>query len=621
MGVILFLLSHQRVGSKSWEAICDAHLLPHLLVGNDRTQSRGPYVLLAVAWTLCILALAGPAWSKLPQPVYRSQSALVLVLDLSRSMDAEDMRPSRLTRAKHKVLDILKQRQEGQTALVVFSGEPYVVSPLTDDANTIAAMVPTLDTSLMPAQGSRPDLALLQATKLLVQSDVPSGNLLLITDGVDDVDIQSVVGKMRSHHHRISILGVGTVDGAPIPQSGGLVKNEDGDIVIPKLNPQALVELAKIGGGQYATLTIDDQDLATVLPSDWAAPDEKRDQTSQRTTELWREEGPWIVLGLLALAIPAFRPGWLGVLFLMLIITPSPSQAFFGDDWWFRSDQQGARAMENDNPQQAATLFEDPSWKGVANYRSGNFQEAIDNFSHDDSPDGHFNRGNALARSGRLQEALQAYQTVLEQDQTHEDARHNYDLIEKLLKQQESQNQSDSKGDPSQDGGSSESEQAKREQSQESRDQQSSQQQSSDSQASAQSNASSEGTGRETSQDMEQRESQPMTGSSEEQKESNSELAQQQSLKNDRDEEEESRQAESFSPEAEKDPSDGDQKSMTAVGLSKEEKTDLESQQALEQWLRRIPDDPGGLLRRKFLLEHRRRQEAGQLNASGGKTW
>ena len=622
LGLILFLLYRQRTDSRGWERVCDAHLLPHLLVGHDRIQSRSPYILLAVAWALCLLALAGPVWSKLPQPVFRAQSALVLVLDLSRSMDAEDIRPSRLTRAKHKVLDILKQRQEGQTALVVFSGEPYVVSPLTEDSNTIAAMVPSLDTTLMPVQGSRPDLALLQAKKLLEQSDIPRGNLLLITDGIEDIDVQSAVEKLKIRQHRISVLGIGTIEGAPIPQTGGFVKDEEGAIVIPKLNPQALAELARIGGGQYATITIDDQDLEAVLPSDGSAAEKSLDSTRQRTTELWREEGPWIVLGVVALAIPAFRPGWLGMLLITYLFMPSNSQAFFSEDWWYRPDQQGARAMEKGDPRRAATLFQDSSWKGVANYRSGNFQEAVENFSKDDSPDGHFNRGNALARSGKLREALQAYQTTLQHAPTHKDAQHNYELIETLLKQQEQRNQSDSKGDPSQGEPSSESEQSEGEHSQESRGQQNRQQQSRDSKADVQSKESSQSSDDTSSNKAEQQAGQSTPESTDKQEESNSEVTQQPSIKSDKGQGEEGSQPiKPFSLDAENDPGDGDQKSMTAAGLSKEEKTQRESQQAMEQWLRRIPDDPGGLLRRKFLLEHRRRQESGQLNVSSGKTW
>ncbi len=623
LGMMIFFLLRQRVGSKSWEAVCDAHLLPHLLVGSDQSQSRAPYILLVTVWLLCLLALAGPVWSKLPQPVFRAETSLVLVLDLSRSMDAEDVQPSRLTRAKHKVLDILKDRQEGQTALVVFSGEPYVVSPLTEDSNTIAAMVSSLDTNLMPVQGSRPDLALLQAKKLLEQSHVPKGNILLITDGIEEGDVHGTVKNLLGQHHRVSVLGVGTTEGAPIPQRGGFVKDQDGDIVIPKLNPEALAELAKIGRGRYATLTIDDQDLETVLPSDWTISDETQKRTSQRTTELWREEGPWIVLGIVALTIPAFRTGWIGVLFIVLLLTPSPGEAFFEGNLWSRPDQQGAHALEQDDPEKAATLFEDPSWKGVANYRAGNYQEAVEYFSQDHSADGHFNRGNALARSGQLQDALQAYQTALQQNPTHNDARYNYELIEKLLQQQDNQQHSDSDGETTQDKQSSDSERSESPQSQEHGEQKNSGQGSDKEQAKGKSTPSSQRTKEDSSQSNSQQDAQPSSDTSGQQEQANTRVAQEESSENDRGEEiGENLHAGRPADDAQKDHQDNtDQKSMTTAGLSKNKNRELESQQAMKQWLRRIPDDPGGLLRRKFLLEHRRRQESGQLNTSGTKSW
>ncbi|GJL56124.1 MAG: hypothetical protein NPIRA02_32560 [Nitrospirales bacterium] len=627
LGLIVFFLVRQRVGAQGWEAVCDAHLLPHLLVGNNRTSSRGPYILLAVVWFLCLLALAGPVWSKLPQLVFRAQSALVLVVDLSRSMDAQDIQPSRLTRAKHKVLDILKRRQEGQTALVVFSGEPYVVSPLTEDANTIAAMVSSLETSLMPALGSRPDLALLQAQDLLEQSGISNGTILLMTDGVDMSDIQPVVKKLRSQQHRVSVLGIGTSEGAPIPQSDGFLKDENGAIVLPKLNPKELKEVAKMGKGRYATIRVDDQDLDAVLSSDWTIEKQQGDPTTSRTTELWREEGPWLVLGIVALTIPAFRSGWLGIVFAMLLLTPSPGQAFFGEDWWFRPDQRGVQAMKQKDPQKAATLFEDPSWKGVANYRAGNFEEAVESFSQDNSPDGHFNRGNALARAGRLQEALEAYQTALQQAPSHQDAQHNHALIEELLKEQEDQKDSDSTGDPSQDDQSSESKESEGKQAQKSEGQEGQQEgkeSSGNAQAGTQSDAGSQEDTETSSQDMKNQAPQPSSGSSGEQQESPPEFAQQGDSEEAVDEaEKQEPRAGSLPEESSTDPNEPEmeQAPMTTAELSREEKTELESQQATEQWLRRIPDDPGGLLRRKFLLEHRRRQEAGQGRVSGGKTW
>jgi Ca-activated chloride channel family protein len=182
---LLFFLARRKATAQLWESVCDAHLLPHVLVGTTGAKSSSPIILLGLGWTLALVALAGPVWSQLPQPVFRAESALVIVLDVSRSMDAQDLAPSRLTRAKHKILDILQLRKEGQTALVIFSGESFVVSPLTDDARTMKTLVQTLETNLMPVQGSRPDLALKRGNELLEQAGIPGGDLLLITDETD----------------------------------------------------------------------------------------------------------------------------------------------------------------------------------------------------------------------------------------------------------------------------------------------------------------------------------------------------------------------------------------------------------------------------------------------------
>jgi Ca-activated chloride channel family protein len=264
---LIVLLAKRGATAQLWESVCDAHLLPHVLVGTERSGHRLPLWLLGVGWTLAVLALAGPVWSQLPQPVFRAESALVLVLDLSRSMDVQDVAPSRLTRAKHKILDILKARKEGQTALVVYAGESFVVSPLTSDANTIMTLVQSFETELMPLQGSRADLALLKADELLKQVGYAGGDLLLLTDGEGDTATIKVVEDLRKQGRRISVLGIGTVDGAPIPEPGGFLKDQDGAIVIPKLDIPSLQAITKAGGGQYATVTLDDQDIMRVLPS------------------------------------------------------------------------------------------------------------------------------------------------------------------------------------------------------------------------------------------------------------------------------------------------------------------------------------------------------------------
>ena len=209
VGLLVFL-AKRGANAHVWESVCDAHLLPHVLVGTTGAKSRSPIILLGLGWTLALVALAGPVWSQLPQPVFRAESALVIVLDVSRSMDAQDVAPSRLTRAKHKILDILQARQEGQTALVIFAGESFVVSPLTDDARTMKTLVQTLETNLMPVQGSRPDLALHMGNELLEQAGIPGGDLLLVMDGDAEPETLEAIKQVASKGRKISVLGVGT---------------------------------------------------------------------------------------------------------------------------------------------------------------------------------------------------------------------------------------------------------------------------------------------------------------------------------------------------------------------------------------------------------------------------
>ncbi len=618
---LILLLAKRGAAVQVWESVCDAHLLPHLLVGTEGSGRRLPLGLLGVCWTLAVLALAGPVWSQLPQPVFRAESTLVMVLDLSRSMDVQDVAPSRLTRAKHKILDILKARKEGQTALVVYAGEAFVVSPLTDDANTMMTLVQSLETELMPLQGSRADLALQKADELLKQVGHAGGDLLLLTDGEGDPATVKVVEDLRSHGRRISVLGVGTVDGAPIPEPGGFLKDQDGATVITKLDISSLQAIARAGGGQYATVTLNDQDIIRVLPSSVSPRAFSSSTSKQRTTNLWREEGPWLVLLLLALALPAFRPGWLGM-FLAFMLIPQVSQAFSWENLWIRPDQQGVQALERGAPEEAAALFHDPEWKGVANYRAGKYQEAEKAFSTVDTPDGHYNRANALANLGRYEDALAAYQAALTQQPHHEDARYNMEVIKKLLEKQsppkpdaQHSQQSDASSSKQENDGNDAGDEAGK-----------SEQVSDSPHEPFQS-------GKGGSQKAIQKEPQPLTESRsdpssrphqpEKDPKTSGETTARETQEPDPSKADESQQpVSSPSSSSEGKPENQPEKSEVASAGSFEQTSEmLKSEQALQQWLRRIPDDPGGLLRRKFLLEHQRRVESGRPIPSQGRRW
>jgi Ca-activated chloride channel homolog len=616
---IIWLLAKRGTSAQVWESVCDAHLLPHVLVGTEGARRRLPLVLLGSGWALAVFALAGPVWSQLPQPVFRAESALVLVLDLSRSMDVQDVAPSRLTRAKHKILDILNARKEGQTALVVYAGESFVVSPLTNDAKTMVTLVQSLETDLMPLQGSRADLALRKAHELLEHVGHEGGDLLLLTDGEGDPATLEVVKVLRNQGRRVSVLGVGTVDGAPIPEPDGFLKDQDGAVVIPKLDIPSLQGLARAGGGRYATVTFDDQDINRVLPARVSPETLSSSPSEQRTTNLWREEGHWLVLLLLPLALLAFRPGWLGMLLAFMLI-PQVSEAFSWESLWFRPDQQGIRALERDAPEEAAALFQDPGWKGLAHYQAGNYQEAEEAFSTVNTPEGHYNRGNALANLGRYKEALASYQEALTQQPDHADARHNKSVIEKLLEKQSS---------PKQEG------------------QQPSQ---SESSSSKQGNDgdNARGEGREPAHASDSTNGQSGSGTGGPQKEKQEEQkdasgstfdssgSQNQSKKDGKttgknvareaqdpesSKADQSDQPVSSSSSIEEKTGDGAERSEVASAPGDQTSDMQKSEQALQQWLRRIPDDPGGLLRRKFLLEHQRRLESGKGMPSQGRRW
>ncbi len=619
--LVLFLVVAKRgTTAQIWESVCDAHLLPHLLVGTEGVARRMPLVLLGLGWTVAVCALAGPVWSQLPQPVFRADSALVMVLDLSRSMDVQDVTPSRLTRAKHKILDMLKARKEGETALVVYAGESFVVSPLTDDANTMVTLVQSLETELMPLQGSRTDLALKKAHELLQHVRQASGDVLLVTDGEGDPATLMVVDELRSQGVRVSVLGVGTVDGAPIPETGGFLKDQDGAVVIPKLDIPSLQAIARMGGGHYATVTADDQDINRVLPS-YASTSALSSSTAEhRTTDLWREEGPWLVLLLLILALPSFRPGWLGMLLAFMLI-PQVSEAFSWENLWVRPDQQGIKALERDAPEEAAALFQDPGWKGIANYRAGKYQEAEEAFSIVDTPEGHYNRGNALANLGRYEDALASYQTALTQQPNHPDAQHNLEIIKQILDQPSSGEQA---GDQSQQSDASSGK--KKNDGNETGGEGENSEEASDS---THKNSNSE---KGDSQKGKQEETEQLAGSgadpattsnqpNKDQKASEENIARESQGEDPLKANQTKKPLSAPSTMEEKPGDQAEHSAVVSAGAAAQPPEMQKSEQVLQQWLRRIPDDPGGLLRRKFLLEHQRRVESGRSTISQGTRW
>lgn len=556
----------------NWAKIINPALLPFLMQGDSDKKQRGIYWVL-LAWIVGCLALAGPAWEQLPQPVHKKDSALILIMDLSPSMLAEDIKPSRLARARFKLIDILKNRTEGYSALVVYGGEAYTLSPLTEDSNTIISLVPTLQPSLLPVYGSNTEEAVETALELAVNGGYQQGDLLLITDGVASPafgTVQSMVKKAGKF--RLSILGVGTAQGAPIPTgSGGFVKDSNGAIVIPKLSPASLKMLAQNSGGSYRTLSADDSDISALLKTTEALfPDATKEL--ERDFDLWDDQGFWLIFLLLPILMFSFRKGNIALVLLVPSLFSDPVSAFGWRDLWLTPDQQASRALQEGDAETAQALFKDPQWRGSAAYKAGDYQAAIDTFLQNDSAEGHYNRGNGLAKSGDLDGAIEAYNQALTLQPEMADAIANRDLVEQLKQQQQQQNQDQSQQQQNQE-----------QQNQEQQSDSGNQQQPPESQGDKEQNK-----GQNQPQDQDQNQAQEAQEQETEQPETEKQAEQEA-------QQERSEKAQQQTPELTQE---------LEEELSEEQK---QAQQELQQWLRRVPDDPGGLLREKFRYQSRQR--------------
>lgn len=305
---MLFMLKH-RQNNSGWESIVDPILQPYV-IEPDTTQRSGFKWLLLLGWLICLLTLSGPVWEKQEVPVFQGQQAQVVLFDLSRSMYSDDIKPSRIARARFKLTDFLQEASGVQIALIAFAERPYVVSPLSDDSNTIAAFVESLDPAIMPAQGSRIDLAIEKGVDLLSQASVQQGQLILITDSsvrAKDIAAASVA---KTTGHRLSVIGVGTEQGAPLrSEDGRFLQDAKGAIVVPQLNPTALAGLARAGGGIFATLSSGDQDLQQLAQVQKTLSLSQEENEKKTSNEYWIEYAPYVVLILCLCALLLFRRG------------------------------------------------------------------------------------------------------------------------------------------------------------------------------------------------------------------------------------------------------------------------------------------------------------------------
>ncbi|HET6806253.1 MAG TPA: VWA domain-containing protein [Frateuria sp.] len=598
--VIAWLATRGQGARAQLERLVDPELLPHLLQGRAQRRSVPP-ALLALGWVLAVLAFAGPSWSRLPQPLYADRAAQVVAISLSEHMLARDVAPSRLDRARYKARDLFAANRGGLNGLVAYAGEAFVVAPLTSDANSLNDLLDALAPDTMPVDGDDAAAAIARGTALIRDARVGGGSLILITDDAGASAVQAA-RQARADGVRVSVLGVGTTRGGPVPLAeGGFLRDAQGGVAMAGRDDTALAALAAAGGGRYVPMRADHADIDALQARLRSGGEQATGQASAQ----WEDRGPWLLLPLLPLLALAFRRGWLLLLPLVLLpLLPARAEAGTWQDLWQRRDQQATQALRQGHAKQALALARDPALRGAAAYRAGDYDAAVGALQPVKTTDAQYNLGNALARAGRYREALAAYDRALALDPRNADAKANRQAVEAWLRRQpppqdgnaDAQNQAGGKSSrsrPRQDDQSSKKDSQGNRRGEQQDGRQGSQGQQGRGEQPPEAQAGQESSGQHAGERREQQgANRPLTAQ---------ERAEQQARM--------ARAGQALKQQLDRALGDkaGSRSAEHQLGALDKDDPQARLPAELRQALQRVPDDPGALLRRKFELEYRQR--------------
>ncbi|HZZ11482.1 MAG TPA: VWA domain-containing protein [Paraburkholderia sp.] len=421
-----------------WRDVIDPALLEHLIVGDAKRRVLQPVHTLALLLGIGALAAAGPTWQQERPPFNQDRAPLVVVLELAHSMDATDVAPTRLERAKQKVLDLARARKGARTGLVVFAATGHLVVPPTEDPAMLELYVPALSPSLMPRDGKNANAGLDAAERLLA-NDPAAGTIVFMSDGFDADQTDALVQKAKSIRHQLLWLAVGTENGGPIRgPDGKIAMDAQGRPLMGTFDAAAIRKVADEAGIPLASMRADDDDVAWVQHRAQAYLAQAEEA---KLVPHWKESGYWLVLPLLLLALWSFRRGWtvkwLPVVLISLAFSAMPRHAEAAQWRWVdlfaTHDQQGRWAFDHGDYPHAAQCFDDPMWKGRAQYLAGDYAGALASFSRLKSVDAYFYMGNTLAHLDDYAAAIKAYDNALKLQPGLQAAADNRAFLQRLL--------------------------------------------------------------------------------------------------------------------------------------------------------------------------------------------
>ena len=630
LAIILLILWRQKSANTDWNRYIPNHLSV-LLVEQGEKQKKSLWYWLAFSWIIAVLALTGPAMTKQNLPVFAKNQGRILVMDMSLSMYATDLSPNRLAQARFRAVDLLQGIKEGETGLVAYAGDAFLISPLTQDSATLLNLLPTLSPDIMPVRGSNMASAIKQAQQLLIQGGHLNGDILIFTDGINNQDFDASMALVKNSPYRLGILAIGSEQGAPIKlPDGQLQRDTSNEIVVAKTNYDLLNQLALASQGQLFPAQNDGSDTEALI--NWLQ-NEGQSQETELSGETWQDLGPYLALLLLLPALLSFRQGTAFALLLVILLPTPQAQASVWDDLWQTQDQQAMDKFNQGQFSEAAEQFDHQQWQANAHYEAGDFEKALQGFEKDTSAQGYYNQGNALMQQNKFSDAKQRYQQALELDDTLAQAKANKALAEKLEEQQKQEQQGSDQqnsdennsdkgesGDNNQDGQGQDGDKDKSDKGESSQDK--SQEESGDdkrqqNQASQEDAREKQSSGNQSNDSNDQSDDNQMQASSDEQslkeQEQEKEHQRQQASAEspEQNSPEEQAKAKQTGPQQDPTNSGADETKVEQPVTAQNKPTDLPPD--MNRALQAISEDPQVLLRNKMELEYQKRRQRGEL--------
>lgn len=441
---LYFFFYHNTTDINKLEHFADKFLIPHLLINSQIAQVSviKSIILGSLLWICLISAMACPRWSFQEIQDFSADKTLVILLDLSKSMDGDDISPSRMVRARQEIEDLLNLSKDIKIGLIGFAANSHVISTITEDVSNIKHLLPHIGTDLVFVQGSRLLSALKTAEQMLGSSPGTNKSILIVSDGeiADLASSISIISTLAQKNIITSALGIGTEAGVKFIGPDGKFIERDGRILTSKLEKKNLLEMSAVGRGQYFDSNHLDMHTKEIVDQIDSRGNLLEKEGISKTGRQWEDRFYIFVFPVMFVILFWFRKNFsFPVILLVILASSSNAQgASLTDQLFLSKEQRGQKSLEQiEDYNTAAELFNDSYKKGVVYYKAGNFKEAEKYFRNNTRPEVQtnalYNLGNSLAKQDKFEEAIEAYKEALKKDPDNQKVKHNLGVVKLMI--------------------------------------------------------------------------------------------------------------------------------------------------------------------------------------------